>query len=154
MVKQSDLAKDLVQDVFVKLWQQKDTLQIRSSLSSYLKRSVINACIDYQRSAYARRTSMKEVSDDQMPAPFSSDTPTLARETQTSIDQAINKLPERCRLVFTLSRHAGLTYKQIAEELDISPKTVENQMSRALKMLRESLAHLLTNLAGLIYFFL
>ena len=62
-----------------------------------------------------------------------------AAELQSVIDQAVDQLPERCRLVFVLSRFEQMSHKEIANQLDISPKTVENQITKALKILRETL---------------
>lgn len=63
-----------------------------------------------------------------------------AEQLQSRIDQAIDGLPARCRVIFVLSRFEELSYKEIAEHLDISPKTVENQIAKALRLLREALA--------------
>ena len=74
-------------------------------------------------------------------------------ELEERIRGAISSLPERCRLIFELSRFEGLKYAEIASKLDISVKTVENQMMKALKILREQLAKYLTILLWLLLFF-
>jgi len=66
-----------------------------------------------------------------------------AKELEARIEEALSQLPEKCRQVFEMSRYNGMKYKEIAEELDISPKTVEAHMSKAIKTLREGLQHYL-----------
>ncbi len=145
IVQNGDTAKDIVQDVFVRLWTNREKLRITSSLQGYLKQSVINAGIDHQRRAYEQK---KIRWDDAVSQLDVSATKTGLEELESTeikhmVDRAISNLPERCRLVFILSRHEGLTYNQIAEKLEISPKTVENQMSKALKTLRKLLSSVL-----------
>ena len=140
IVQDQDMAKDIVQDVFVRLWSHRDTLRITSSLQSYLKRSVVNKAIDYKRRFYDKN---KEALDDQKERFYHinhAEDRLSEEDTRQQINHAINTLPERCRLVFILSRHEALTYAQIAEKLDISIKTVENQMTKALKILRQALS--------------
>ena len=139
IVQDQDSAKDIVQDVFVRLWTHRNTLQITTSLQSYLRRSVVNASIDHRRRFYEKN---KEALDDF--GEWIDESPLADRElreqdTKKQISEAISTLPERCRLIFVLSRYEELTYAQIATRLDISIKTVENQMSKALKILRKKL---------------
>ena len=152
-----DTAKDIVQDVFVKLWTHRMQLQIKTSLMGYLKQSVVNASIDHQRLAYEQRKVSLDHPATAGPEPLSAgseaaDIVVEGKEVALLVDQAIARLPPRCRLVFTLSRHHGLTYKQIAAQLDISTKTVENQMTKALQTLRALLAPLLS-LTGFLWLF-
>lgn len=149
IVNNSDTAKDIVQDVFVRLWSQRAQLNINTSLQAYLKKSVVNASIDHKRKGYElRKVRMDEAVMAGKEAPTShaesADKLVEGKDAAEQVDRAIAQLPDRCRLVFTLSRHEGMTYSQIAEKLRISPKTVENQMSKALKSLRLSLAALLS----------
>ena len=139
VVQDQDAAKDIVQDVFVRLWTHRNTLQITTSLQSYLRRSVVNASIDHKRRFYEKNKEALENhgewSDNMPPV----DGELRAADTKKQINNAISTLPERCRLIFVLSRYEELTYAQIASRLDISVKTVENQMSKALKMLKKKL---------------
>ena len=153
IVQNQQAAKDVVQDVFVRLWTNRERLHIQTSMLGYLKQSVTNASIDTQRRAYEAKkvrwdngqgpgSGLHEATIQTATAPVEDDVE--AQETAALVDRAIGQLPERCRLIFILSRREGLSYKQIAEKLEISPKTVENQMSKALKMLRQALATVLS----------
>lgn len=149
IVNNSDTAKDIVQDVFVRIWSQREKLHINTTLQAYLKRSVVNASIDHKRKGYELRKVRLEdaaISSRETPGPQSDSADKLVegKDAAEQVDRAIAELPDRCRLVFTLSRHEGMTYSQIAKKLEISPKTVENQMTKALKSLRLSLSALLT----------
>lgn len=135
-----NLAEDLVQEVFYELWRKRATLKINQSLRAYLKRSAVNRTLNYIR-------DQRLVVDDESAMPFDLASDQVgavqqleADELQVQIEAAIGDLPERCRLVFGLSRFEEMSNKEIASHLDISVKTVENQMTKALRMLREKLS--------------
>ncbi len=157
IVPNPDASKDIVQDVFVRLWTHRQKLSIKTSLLGYLKQSVVNASIDHQRRAYEQKKVSLDVDDmvGSATVKLSADATTEAvegNELKEQVNRAIAQLPERCRLVFVLSRHEGLSYKEIAQKLGISPKTVENQMSKAFKILRQSLAAVLSLSSVLLYY--
>ena len=131
------LAQDLVQEVLYELWSKRDKLTISISLRAYLKRAVLNRTLNHLRD------NRKWSSEERMPeiAVEESDPVDLLRseELQEMIDAAIDELPEKCRMVFVLSRYEELSYRDIATELGIAEKTVENQVSKALKYLRQRL---------------
>jgi len=131
------LAQDLVQEVLYELWRKRDKLTISISLRAYLKRAVLNRTLNHLRD------NRKWSSEERMPeiAVEESDPVDLLRseELQEMIDAAIDELPEKCRMVFVLSRYEELSYRDIATELGIAEKTVENQVSKALKYLRQRL---------------
>jgi len=133
--------EDLAQDVFVRFWNKRHDIQINSSLKAYLRRMAVNEALQYLRK---KKFYQDEISEEQM-----SDTNPgveqqyLDQELQERIRHAVETLPPRCRAVFELSRYESLSYKEIAERMDISIKTVENQMSKALKHLRSVLKHYL-----------
>ncbi len=133
-------AKDIVQDVFFDLWKKRDNLNIHGSLKSYLRKVVVNRCIDEVR-RIKRRGRPEEVQDFNQPAlNYSPESQLEAEELQQTINRAIDGLPDRCRTVFTLSRLEGLSHKEISAELGISLKTIENQMTKALKIIREAVS--------------
>lgn len=137
IVNDKDVAEDIVQDVFFKLWEKKLKIQIDTSLSAYLKRMVFNESISFLR----KNKELLEFSDEINQNQFS-DEPDYRlnqQELQAVIKEAIKKLPPKCKTVFLLSRMEELSYKEIAEHLGLSVKTVENQMGKALKLLRHSL---------------
>lgn len=129
-------AENIVQDIFVMLWEKRDVLDIRISLASYLFTLVKNKCLDFLRhqtvvDEFAREYKAKQAALEQLNYTISSD-----EDIEQIITAAINSLPERCREIFIKSRMEGKKYKEIAEELDISVNTVENQMSIAFRKLR------------------
>ena len=132
------VAEDLVQDLFLGLWKRKERLEIKISLKAYLRRSAVNKSLNYIRdrkmqyedeSHYGNVASNLQGIEAQL----------AADEMQQKIDAAIDGLPEKCRIVFVLSRFEDMTYQEIANDLGISIKTVENQISKALRVLRERL---------------
>lgn len=129
--------EDLAQDVFYELWRKRERIEINSSLKAYLKRAAINKALNYIRSK-----KMKFDSDDDDTviniAERSSEGELEAMELQDIINAAIDTLPEKCRIVFMMSRFEEMSYKEIAAALEISIKTVENQISKALKILKKA----------------
>jgi len=143
-------AENIVQDVFMLLWEKRDVLEVQVSLVPYLFSLVKNKCLDYLRrkvvvEEYKQELSVKLFSLELMDYSFSSD-----EEIEMLVTNAVNKLPDRCREIFIKSRVEGKKYREIAEELNISVNTVENQMSIALKKLRVELKDYLSLLLFLI----
>lgn len=135
-------AEEIIQDVFVKFWEKCDSLAPDSSIKSYLYRSVHNTCLNTIKHQKVKDTYRQYVIGF-MEA--SHDMPDFDRgevNTQERIFDEVNKLPPRCSEIFKLSRYEGLKYQEIAEHLNISIKTVEVQMGKALKILRETLRDL------------
>jgi len=143
-VRDSDTAREIVQMVFINIWEKQSKIDFNKPLKSFLFTSVHNRCLNYIRDN--KRKSINHADDIEN---FSNDLveePTIEMDEagiEGKIYQAIQDLPERCREIFTLSRFNNLKYSEIAEELDISIKTVEAQMSKAIRILREKLAPLL-----------
>lgn len=132
-------AEDLVQEVFYEVWRKREQLNIQTSLLAYLHRAAVNKTLNHIR-------SRRLIVDDEtaLPLDMNDGQANAAQQLETEelrrrIDQAIHALPERCRIVFGLSRFEDMSNKAIAEHLNISIKTVENQMTKALKLLRERL---------------
>jgi RNA polymerase sigma-70 factor, ECF subfamily len=135
-----DAARDVVQDVFANLWQKRANLDVHTSLQAYLRRAVVNGAINYVKS---RQRFLQETPDQWAQVPDDAHD-TIAWKEQLEVQEAqvraaIESLPEKCRLVFVLSRFEQMSHKEIAETLDISVKTIENQITKAMKMLREKL---------------
>ena len=141
-VRSQDLAEELVQDVFLKLWAKREQLAEIETFRTYLFRAARNTALNYLRRAkLERRWREEQGTDDDPPTSYAADEETVEQELAVAVREAINRLPPRCREIFLLSRDGGLTYAEIARSLDISVKTVETQMGRALKALRASLHH-------------
>lgn len=136
------ITEDIVQDVFLKIWQKRFDLNIQISLKAYLHKMAINAALSHLRKKY-NTSSIDDATPQQMKKHAHKETAVQNlefEELETQVNAAINELPPKCREVFILSRYEELSYKEIASEMGISPKTVENQMSKALKHLRKKLA--------------
>lgn len=146
-VSDSDLSEELVQEMFTNLWQKVDDIEIRTSTKSYLYGAVRNACLNYikHQGIVKRHKESEKYNIDYQDTDFLE-----LDELQSKIDEALNKLPPKCREIFELSRFEDLKYKEIAVQLNISIKTVEGQMGRALKVMRECLGDYLSILIVLI----
>ena len=144
ILKDGNTAEDIAQEVFFGLWKKRETLNITISVKAYLKRAAVNKSLNFIRDQKIKFDDKEE----QLPILSSNQSTTQqeleAEDLQKKIDEAIDSLPEKCRLVFTLSRFEEMSYKEIAEHLDISIKTVENQISKALKVLRTELGSFLS----------
>lgn len=137
-VKDEDAAKELAQDAFINLWQKKDEIDKDKSIKSYLFTSVRNRSLNYIRDNKKYKSEYLDIELEKSNDFFDSDVLTT-KELQDKITASINSLPEKCRKVFEMSRFEDLKYKEIAKELNISIKTVENQIGKALKTLRKDL---------------
>jgi RNA polymerase sigma-70 factor (ECF subfamily) len=135
-------AEDVVQELFLTLWRRRESLQVHSSIVSYLYVAARNRAINHLRRE--RVAQEWEQSRAALPPPTVSpaDEGVLEAELARALQDVIDGMPERMRLVFVMSRQRKMTYDQIAESLGISVKTVETQMARALRRIRESLREL------------
>lgn len=143
-------AEEIVQEVFFNYWNKRKTLEIQGPLEAYLYRAVRNSCLNHikhlqVRTQYvlAQVQPLKEEENRQHDK-------MVELELQQKIDECINLLPHERQKIFKLSRHEGLKYQEIATELKLSVKTVEAQMGKALKFLRENLAEYLPLLVFII----
>jgi len=139
-VRSKETAEDLVQQLFVNIWRRHQTLEISESLNSYLYRAARNTAFNHLRHARVERLGHEQIAAAPLRLVEPADAMVGEHDLARAIDQAVEELPERCRLVFTLSRREGLTQREIAEALGISVKTVETQMHRAFETLRTKLA--------------
>lgn len=145
--RQLETAEDIVKDFFVVFWNNREKLEIKTSLSGYLFRSVRNACINYLlRNKERNKTiSIEEANwlEIKISEPLSSNYPSgsiFEKELEAQIFNAIEKLPEGCREIFKLSRFEDLSHKKIAKRLNISKNTVKVQIYRALKSLKGAIS--------------
>lgn len=145
-----DLSKEMVQTGFIKLWESRNQLTANLSLKSYLYQIITNNCLDTIRHEGVKtRYEMHVKQASSHPAFNTISTLADLDELRSTIDKAVYSLPAQMRTIFELSRYEGMKYVQIAEFLNISIKTVETQMSRALVKLRQKLADRL-----IIFFFI
>ncbi|SMC66954.1 RNA polymerase sigma-70 factor [Pedobacter africanus] len=138
-VREIPVAEEIVQNIFLRIWEDKQLLTDISSIKSYLYRSVINASINHvnrERSLEKHHLKIAEsLSEEDL------DRMDEQNELIVLLYREIELLPEKCREVFKLSRLEGIKYKAIALQLGISEKTVENHMGHALKVLRDRILH-------------
>jgi RNA polymerase sigma-70 factor (ECF subfamily) len=139
LVRDHDAAEEVAQDVMHELWRRRQMLDDDLSIRAYLLRSVRNRSLNHLRHQRVRRESEHDV-EALYNEPVTSDQPIIASELAQAVQQAFDELPPRCREVFELSRVHGLKYAEIATALAISQKTVEAQIGKALRVMRERLA--------------
>ncbi len=141
IIKDTEISEDIVQSVFMKLWETRETIEIRS-FRSYFMQCVKNRCIDHLRSL-----QVKQRFDNRIPEAdhlVMEEDLWTKNELSELIEHAIDELPPRCREIFWMSRHENLKIAEIAEKLKISKRTVETQISKALKILRIKLVDYLS----------
>ena len=132
------VAEGIVQDVFVRMWESRDTLGVQSSLKSYLYASVRNACLNHiKRQSFTTSLDHEEERPDD--ATVQPDVQLESNELAEALEKAMAGLAPRCRQIFFMAKYDGLSYKEIAEVLNISMNTVKTQLQRALKSLSKSL---------------
>jgi RNA polymerase sigma-70 factor (ECF subfamily) len=141
-------AEDIVQEVFVNFWAKRHQWKVTTSLQAYLYGAVRNSCLNYikfnkVRTAYAERSNHTEREDAHIPEQVD------AKDLAKLIESGLVNLPVERQKIFRLSREEGLKYREIADQLGISIKTVEAQMGKALKFMREQLKDFLVILFGI-----
>lgn len=145
-----DEAKDIVHNVFINLWNKRDEVDMKTSLKSYLFQGVYNRSLNFIRDHKKLVQFDTPQNEAELNKYVESKDHLESSEAESRINRALDDLPEKCREIFLMNRFDGLKYREIAEKLNISIKTVETQMSRALKTLRERLSDMITLLIYLI----
>lgn len=132
-------AEDVVQDTFVKIWEQKRELISAPNIRFYLVTAVKNNCISVLRKLKTQNIVFTEEAPEPEPEPAFTVEIVEQEDTQTKrIAEALNLLPPKCKEIFLMIKLHGMSYKEAAATLDLSVKTIENQMGKAIKILRES----------------
>ncbi len=143
ILRNDDSAEEIVQVFFVNLWEKRDQLSIETSVNNYFFRSVKNLCLNnIQHNKTRLRYAQSILSDPSYN--LTEENNFVAIELAEKIEESIRSLPEKRQNIFRLSRQEGLKYREIAEKLNISIKTVETQMGLALKTLRDELKNYAT----------
>jgi RNA polymerase sigma-70 factor (family 1) len=140
IVKDKDTAEDLVQEVFVKIWERRESIEIKTSVKAYLYMAVKNHCFTRLKAEQRHAYMDESLADDLRFSDNDTDKDTNTIDLHQHISNALDKLPPRCALIFKMSRFEYKTYQEIADVLELSVKTVENQMSKALQLMRTSLS--------------
>ncbi len=139
----SEVAEEIVQDLFINLWINRATVTIHTSLSGYLFTSVRNLVLNHIQKEAVRRRYQESICLEKVDYDNSTEEIVIVNDLTHSINVKLSTLPDKCRSVFELSRKQHKSNKQIAFELGISEKTVENHITRAIRFLRVSLQSIL-----------
>jgi len=142
IVRDAVMAEEIVQNIFCRLWEKEAQIQIRESVAGYLYRSVYHEGLNYLKHLKVREAYQSYAMEQEKSVNNVSNHVEL-RELEDRLEKALSELPEKCRTIFQMSRFEELRYQEIADRLGLSVKTVENQMGKALKLLRIKLADFL-----------
>lgn len=144
VVNHREIAEEVVSDVYMKLWKNRDQITVHTSFEAYLYRSVRNQALDYLKlKTYRPQNNETLEAVERCPSHADYYTPSdelCFNELYDEVEGFVKALPRQCQLIFRLNRENGLRYREIADHLQISIKTVETQMGRALKLLRKRLS--------------
>ncbi len=127
------LADEVVSDVFIKIWQKRQTLHTIHHLKMYLFKSTRNTALNYLKREGLQKVPLEDYWVELNSIYFNPERLMITEEMIEKINEAVQSLPARCRLIFKLVKEEGLKYREVAELMDIAVKTVENQMTLALK---------------------
>ena len=149
ILKNEEKSEGVAQEVFIKIWEKRKELQFSTSVKAYLYRAVFNRSLNEIKKQKVR-TDYRESADEKVV-----DESTVTNfELKYKIQEALEQLPEKCAEIFRMAKMEGMKYGEIADELGISIKTVENQMGKALKLMRTYLKEFVTIWLALINFWL
>ncbi|MEI6456235.1 MAG: RNA polymerase sigma-70 factor [bacterium] len=143
-VKDYEISREIVQDCYIRMWEKRASIDPLKPVRSYLSASVRNTCLNWLRDHRKFNRNLLDVEGlGSEPQEHQADK-MVEEEIRAGIASAIDELPEKCREIFILNRYENLKYKEIADRLNISLKTVETQMSKALQHMRTRLKEYLT----------
>ena len=143
-VQDADEAKDIVHQVFINLWNKRDVIDVNTSLKSYLFQGVQNRSLNFIRDNKKLVKFDTPQNEAELGTYLDSTDHLESAEAEARINEALDRLPDKCREIFLMNRFDNMKYREIAEKLKISIKTVETQMSRALKALRNDLSDMIS----------
>ncbi|SFH01180.1 RNA polymerase sigma-70 factor [Pedobacter insulae] len=153
IVKDEDDAEEIVQQLFLKFWERRAQLSVQTSLKAYLYKCVYHDSLNYLKHQKVK-TKYQDFTHHGMDSAYHTAADRLElTELQQQINLALNDLPEQCRTIFQMSRFEELKYREIAEELGLSTKTIENQMGKALRIMRIKLADFLILLLSCLMYY-
>jgi len=153
-VKDYETSKEIVQDAFISLWEKRETIDADRPVKSYLAMVIHNKCINYLRDNRKFDQNILNIENLLEVPEYDGADSMVESELKARIDASVAELPEKCREIFILNRYENLKYQEIADKLQISVKTVETQMSKALQHMRIRLAEYLTVFGLLVSSFL
>lgn len=138
-VRDPDTAEEIVQDLFCTIWADREKISIRTSLNGYLFRAVHNRCLHLLEHKKVVDKHEKEIIHEKKTNIGSASELIQYNELRSAVARILERLPQRCGKIFCMNRFEGLKYTEIAEKLEVSVKTVEADMSKALKEFRKAL---------------
>lgn len=139
IVKEEMAAEEMVQQVFFKIWEKKGQVEIRTSVTAYLYRSVYHESLNYLKHQKVKAAYQSHAARESKNQSDNASSKLQLSELEQKLNIALNELPEQCRVIFQMSRFEELKYQEIADRLGLSVKTIENQMGKALRILRTKL---------------
>ncbi|HRE52586.1 MAG TPA: RNA polymerase sigma-70 factor [Flavitalea sp.] len=139
IVKEEMAAEEMVQQVFFKIWEKKGQVEIRTSVTAYLYRSVYHESLNYLKHQKVKAAYQSHAARESKNQSDNASSKLQLSELEQKLNVALNELPEQCRVIFQMSRFEELKYQEIADRLGLSVKTIENQMGKALRILRTKL---------------
>lgn len=134
-----EAAREVVQEVFLRIWQRRTEWHVRAALKAYLYRAVRNQALNYAKKMRRRRAIEAEIDTEEAVDRRTAEDALRFEELAAVVERTIERLPERQRMAFVLHRRHGLSYEEIAQVMQISPRTVEVHVGKALKYLREAI---------------
>ena len=135
-VKDFETSEEIVQEAFLSLWEKRETIDMAQPVKAYLVTIIRNKCLNWLRDNKKFNTDILRFEEYLPDNEYVTADKLVENEILKSIENAVKELPEKCREIFTLSRFGNLKYQEIADHLQISVKTVETQMSKALQHMR------------------
>lgn len=149
LVKDREASEDIVQDVFMKLWNRRNDLQLNTSIKSYLYKAAINTALNHIKTQ-KKSTKVEDFEDGAMELVSVGTEEILSfKEVQEKLAKSLDKLPPKCKAIFILIKYEDMSYAEASQALEISVKTVENQMGKALKHMRTEMQEYLGYLLSL-----
>ncbi len=138
VINDSDYAEDIVQEIFMDIWKKREKINVQTSLRAYLRRAAVNRSLNHIRKQRMKFDDDEDAVLDIESSTIDGQTTMEKNELERRIHESIDALPPKCKLVFSMSRFENMSYQEIADALGISIKTVENQISKALRILRSA----------------
>lgn len=153
ILKDAEDAEEIVQQLFLKFWEKRELLSMQTSLKAYLYKCVYHDSLNYLKHQKVK-SKYKDYTQNSMGTSYATGVDRLeVTELQNQINLALNDLPEQCRTIFQMSRFEELKYREIADALGLSIKTVENQMGKALRIMRIKLADFLVLIVSCLMYY-
>ncbi len=149
-VKDFETSKEIVQDAFISLWEKRETIDMDRPVKSYLTMIIHNKCTNHLRDNRKFDRYILEIENLLEVTDYDGADSMIEAELKAKIDASIGELPEKCREIFVMNRYENLKYQEIADKLQISVKTVETQMSKALQHMRNRLTEYMSVIITLI----